>query len=140
MSDGCGHGFINPLENCQLCMEQEIARLNSENDRLIAKLARAEDELDRVTLVMDSDLANVTNAKLREENERLRQAECGRCGRSLPPDGDCYGCESDRLLAVLKSARNVLAMNNRGIEFWQAVVGLRSAIRAYDERKQKDDT
>lgn len=22
----------------------------------------------------------------------LQQAECGTCGRSLPPDGDCYGC------------------------------------------------
>jgi hypothetical protein len=33
------------------------------------------------------------------ECERLRDAECPKCGRSLPPDGDCYGCEVDRLNA-----------------------------------------
>jgi len=31
-----------------------------------------------------------------EQLERLRQAECPECGRSLPPDGDCYGCTYDR--------------------------------------------
>ena len=38
--------------------------------------------------------------------EYLRNAECGKCGRSLPPDGDCYGCESDRLTAELAEAKH----------------------------------
>lgn len=31
--------------------------------------------------------------------ETVRNAECGSCGRSLPPDGDCYGCIVDKMLA-----------------------------------------
>ena len=41
---------------------------------------------------------------LRAENEKLRQAECGTCGKSLPPDGDCYSCEADRFRAQLEAA------------------------------------
>ena len=32
-----------------------------------------------------------------KENARLREAECFKCGKSLPPDGDCYACERDEL-------------------------------------------
>jgi len=34
--------------------------------------------------------------RLQAENKQLREAECGVCGRSLPPDGDCHGCRADR--------------------------------------------
>lgn len=42
------------------------------------------------------------------EAERLRAviaADCPVCGRALPGDGDCYGCQVDRLQAVVDAAR-----------------------------------
>jgi hypothetical protein len=44
----------------------------------------------------------------KEENSKLesllkdaegasRECKCGKCGRPCLPDGDCYGCECDRL-------------------------------------------
>ena len=41
-------------------------------------------------------------AALKAEVERLRESECGKCGRSLAPDGDCHGCRADRLEAEVK--------------------------------------
>ena len=70
----------------------EYQRKQNELDKLCAKASRAvtmyEEEIDR----------------LRAESERLRQAECGHCGRALPPDGDCHGCEVDRLRARVEDA------------------------------------
>lgn len=28
---------------------------------------------------------------------------CGHCGRDLPPGGDCYGCDADRLRGELSN-------------------------------------
>lgn len=36
-------------------------------------------------------------AELEKNLEAVRDAECGKCGRSLAPDGDCHGCRADRL-------------------------------------------
>jgi len=47
-------------------------------------------------------------AELAGENDRLREAECGRCGRSLPPDGDCHGCRADKLEAEVDRLRDEL--------------------------------
>ena len=40
--------------------------------------------------------------------EDMKQAECGKCGRSLAPDGDCFGCEADRLTADNAALRELL--------------------------------
>jgi len=59
------------IMGCSGCYEkqQEIASLKAERDRLTA------------------------------QNKILREAACGKCSRALPPDGDCYGCEVDRMQA-----------------------------------------
>ena len=43
-------------------------------------------------------------AALKAEVERLRESECGKCGRSLAPDGDCHGCRADRLEADARAS------------------------------------
>lgn len=48
-------------------------------------------------------------ARLRAQNEALRESVCGTCGRSLAPDGDCYGCESDRLTARVAELEKALS-------------------------------
>jgi polyhydroxyalkanoate synthesis regulator phasin len=35
--------------------------------------------------------------ELEAQLETIKNATCLTCGRSLAPDGDCYGCEVDRL-------------------------------------------
>lgn len=45
--------------------------------------------------------------RLDDTIDRLRSAECGKCGRSLAPDGDCHGCRADRLEVKLAAVREV---------------------------------
>ena len=45
--------------------------------------------------------------KLRDQIEFLRTMKCGQCGRLMPPDGDCYGCEVDRLKAEIETLKSL---------------------------------
>lgn len=47
--------------------------------------------------------------ELESELTRLRDLTCGKCGRSLAPDGDCHGCRAD-LLEVEMSAATEMAL------------------------------
>lgn len=58
----------------------------------------------KVQREMTLDLADELK-KAEAANERLRNAECGKCGRSLAPDGDCHGCRADRLEARVGALR-----------------------------------
>lgn len=42
------------------------------------------------------------------QRQRVLSATCGTCGRALLPDGDCYGCEVDRLHGKLAAERDRL--------------------------------
>ncbi len=41
-------------------------------------------------------------SELEVQLETIKNATCLTCGRSLAPDGDCYGCEVDRLAEIMK--------------------------------------
>ena len=43
--------------------------------------------------------------ELKAKLGNLQDAVCGKCGRSLAPDGDCHGCRADRLEATLLGVR-----------------------------------
>jgi len=62
--------------------------------------------------------------RLRAENERMRQAECAKCGRSLPPDGDCYGCQADRLQEELQLTRGAMAADDERLRAAAAKAGV----------------
>ena len=58
-----------------------------------------------LSLLAAIDEAETRAEKAEAEIERLRDAECGTCGRSLAPDGDCHGCRADRLEARVGALR-----------------------------------
>ena len=74
--------------------------------------------------------------------EDMKQAECGKCGRSLAPDGDCFGCEADRLTAenaalleVFRAGKAIIDYSEEGERYdwpdWdEKFDALRSAIDA----------
>ncbi|OEU66297.1 MAG: hypothetical protein BA863_10390 [Desulfovibrio sp. S3730MH75] len=43
--------------------------------------------------------------KCRTELSNLREAICGKCGRSLAPDGDCHGCRADKLEIIISEIK-----------------------------------
>lgn len=45
---------------------------------------------------------------MRKVKVRLRDMECGKCGRSLAPDGDCHGCRADRLEVKIGNVLDLL--------------------------------
>jgi hypothetical protein len=47
--------------------------------------------------------------ELENQIQLLRSATCGRCGRSLPPDGDCHGCEADLLHKQVTEMTHIIA-------------------------------
>jgi hypothetical protein len=44
------------------------------------------------------------NANRPAGNAAQEERECGTCGRTTLPDGDCYGCEADRMLVEVEHA------------------------------------
>ena len=68
---------------------------------------------DNASLDDDAIVAAVVEAKTKinrliTENEMLRSLRCGKCGRQVTPDGDCYGCEMDRLAVENKQIRTLM--------------------------------
>ena len=57
---------------------------------------------------------------------------CGNCGRECIPDGDCYGCEVDRLRPVYDAA-----VEWRVLERWYSAHTRGALIRAIDAAKGK---
>lgn len=47
-------------------------------------------------LLSEIDALTEERDQARSAADRIREALCLGCGRSLPPDGDCYGCEIDQ--------------------------------------------
>jgi len=43
-----------------------------------------------------------------QKAQDLRNAECGNCGRALPPDGDCFGCSYDLAIEKIKGLQQRL--------------------------------
>lgn len=76
-------------EKCSNCLAEEALK------HYLKVLARLENAMERAE-------------KAEAQTATVRNATCLTCGRALPPDGDCYGCESDRLTTKWIRLREVL--------------------------------
>jgi hypothetical protein len=73
--------------------------------------------------------------------------KCGTCGRETLPDGDCYGCECDRLRATSRRVAQILidavgsdgTMNVEVVALWRAVART-AELEAENERLQECNT
>lgn len=97
----------------RIAHEGAIDRLTQERDDARVQVAGS----DRIAQELDEDRAawmdNCEQAE-KERNaalanlEKLKNAECPKCSRSLPPDGDCYGCTYDAAIAREQALREAL--------------------------------
>jgi hypothetical protein len=69
-------------------IERERDALKTENARLLNEKVREFVE-DQIAMKHRVEMAEA-------QLVAVRDATCPTCGRSLPPDGDCYGCQVDR--------------------------------------------
>ena len=101
--------FVDEPYTCDQCLEIAMLKKEREVQRAVTldpadDLKQAEAEIERlekqITYMRKSIVA------LDVETGRLRNAECGKRGRSLVPDGDCHGCRADRLEVEADHLRN----------------------------------
>ena len=76
----------------------------------------------------------------KRKHEAVVNAECPQCGRSLSPDGDCYGCTVDRLQVEIAALRKHRAQFERDLtaqmdrEYAETIATFRGAGRVWEER------
>lgn len=116
-----------------------LALYIKEHNTALDEAREREDDWHRSWRLAEDALEATTRAaqKVEAKLELLRQAECLHCGRSLPPDGDCYGCEVDRMAAQVVALREGLEKVLDGIrkardwrEAYEILCGLQEPIRA----------
>lgn len=93
----CHNEDIAELEAAKAALREEVGRLEGyKTDYLgVRSLCGLVDDDATVTDFIDGLFGRVEAAEAKAAN--LRDATCGKCGRSLAPDGDCHGCRADKL-------------------------------------------
>jgi len=122
-----GHEYL--LDGlCDACVQAEIATLRTSLTERIRALETDLNSSHKAFQELDEQMGKLTHfiadnmpgevpcpeyiidcaiRIMREQKAKLifiKDAVCGKCGRSLPPDGDCYGCAADRLQIELATA------------------------------------
>jgi len=69
------------------------------------------------------------------ELERLKNCECGKCHRSLAPDGDCHGCRADRLeMEIERLEKRVRGDDRAMLQYEDALEEYCAEMRAVQSR------
>jgi DNA repair exonuclease SbcCD ATPase subunit len=70
-------------------------------------------------LVEERNTAQARVKELEGQLAEVKNSACLNCDRSLPPDGDCYGCAADKAWAENASLKAELAEANARAEIWE---------------------
>ena len=84
----------------EICRACETGVLKSELEEAREDIKALEETGKNLVLEIGDRQAEIE--RLKNQNEFLKNAECGECKRSLAPDGDCYGCQADKLQAEIE--------------------------------------
>ena len=100
---GIGEVRRHPVSRAEMALVATLDARTAECERLRRLVDRYREAKDDRNIQVWQGIDQIV--ELEAKVSRLQEHTCGSCGRSLPPDGDCYGCEVDRLRAKLEAVR-----------------------------------